>query len=44
MAEIGFVPRGEAWRWPGANLPRGAVTSTPVRAGDAFAALAKLKK
>ena len=44
MAEIGFVPRGEAWRWRGANRPRGAVTTAPVRPGNAFAALAEMKK
>ena len=42
MAEIGFVPAGEAWKWRGnSRAPRRA---EPARPGNAFAALANLKR
>ena len=43
MAEIGFVPAGDAWRWRGQRRPaRGQ--AAPPRSGHAFAALAGLKR
>jgi ATP-dependent RNA helicase SUPV3L1/SUV3 len=43
MAEIGFVPSGEAWKWRGHRRPRGREPQGP-RPGNAFAALAGLKR
>ncbi|MCL6741466.1 helicase [Sphingomonas sp. RB56-2] len=43
MAEIGFVPSGEAWAWRGHRRPRQRTTPQP-RPGSAFAALAGLKR
>ncbi len=42
MAEVGFVPAGEAWKWRGAQRPRRR--PEPPRPGHAFAELAKLKR
>ncbi len=42
MAEIGFVPAGEQWRWRG-RRPERPATSGP-RTSNAFAALAGLKR
>ena len=42
MAEIGFVPAGEAWKWRGNHRPPSR--TEPARPGNAFAALAGLKK
>ena len=42
MAEIGFVPAGEAWKWRGHRRPRRREPQGP-RPGNAFAALAGLK-
>ncbi|MEO5578186.1 MAG: helicase, partial [Sphingomicrobium sp.] len=44
MAEIGFIPAGDAWKWRG-NRPhrRHGPVETP-RPGNAFAALAELKR
>ncbi|MEO7503830.1 MAG: helicase-related protein [Sphingomicrobium sp.] len=42
MAEIGFVPAGEAWKWRGAQRPHRR--TDPPRPGNAFAELAKLKR
>ena len=41
MAEIGFVPAGQNWRWRGRRPDRAPVA--PPRPGNAFAALAGLK-
>jgi ATP-dependent RNA helicase SUPV3L1/SUV3 len=41
MAEIGFVPAGQNWRWRGRRPVRTPVA--PPRPGNAFAALAGLK-
>jgi ATP-dependent RNA helicase SUPV3L1/SUV3 len=43
MAEIGFVPFGEAWKWRGHRRPRRREPQGP-RPGNAFAALAGLKR
>ena len=43
MAEIGFVPAGEAWKWRGHRRPRRREPQGP-RPGNAFAALAGLKR
>jgi ATP-dependent RNA helicase SUPV3L1/SUV3 len=43
MAEIGFVPSGEAWAWRGHRRPRRREPQGP-RPGNAFAALAGLKR
>jgi ATP-dependent RNA helicase SUPV3L1/SUV3 len=43
MAEIGFVPAGEAWAWRGHRRPRRREPQAP-RPGNAFAALAGLKR
>jgi ATP-dependent RNA helicase SUPV3L1/SUV3 len=43
MAEIGFVPSGEAWKWRGHRRPRLREPQGP-RPGNAFAALAGLKR
>jgi len=43
MAEIGFVPAGEAWSWRGQRRPRRRAPQGP-RPGSAFAALAGLKR
>jgi len=43
MAEIGFVPAGEAWAWRGHRRPRRREPQGP-RPGNAFAALAGLKR
>jgi ATP-dependent RNA helicase SUPV3L1/SUV3 len=43
MAEIGFVPAGEAWAWRGYRRPRRREPQGP-RPGNAFAALAGLKR
>ena len=42
MAEVGFVPAGEAWKWRGNHRP--ARRADPPRPGNAFAALAGLKQ
>jgi ATP-dependent RNA helicase SUPV3L1/SUV3 len=42
MAEVGFVPAGEAWKWRGHHRP--ATRAAPPRPGNAFAALANLKR
>jgi ATP-dependent RNA helicase SUPV3L1/SUV3 len=43
MAEVGFVPSGEAWKWRGHRRPRSREPQGP-RPGNAFAALAGLKR
>ncbi|HEU4499317.1 MAG TPA: helicase-related protein, partial [Sphingomicrobium sp.] len=43
MAEVGFVPAGEAWAWRGHRRPRRREPQVP-RPGNAFAALAGLKR
>lgn len=43
MAEVGFVPKGEAWTWRGQRRPPRNVERSP-RPGNAFAALADLKR
>ena len=43
MAEVGFVPAGEAWAWRGHRRPRRREPQEP-RPGNAFAALAGLKR
>ncbi|RIX32456.1 helicase-related protein [Sphingomonas edaphi] len=43
MAEIGFVPSGEAWTWRGQRRPRRRAPQGP-KPGNAFAALAGLKR
>lgn len=43
MAEIGFVPHGEAWTWRGQRRPRRRQPHAP-RPENAFAVLAGLKK
>jgi ATP-dependent RNA helicase SUPV3L1/SUV3 len=43
MAEVGFVPAGEAWAWRGHRRPRRREPQGP-RPGNAFAALAGLKR
>ena len=43
MAEIGFVPAGDAWKWRGQRRPARADAVAP-RSGNAFAALAGLKR
>ncbi|MEO5808651.1 MAG: helicase, partial [Sphingomicrobium sp.] len=42
MAEIGFVPAGEVWKWRGAQRPHRRADAP--RPGNAFAELAKLKR
>jgi ATP-dependent RNA helicase SUPV3L1/SUV3 len=42
MAEVGFVPAGEAWKWRGNHRPQRR--PDPARPGNAFAALANLKR
>jgi ATP-dependent RNA helicase SUPV3L1/SUV3 len=43
MAEIGFVPAGEAWAWRGQRRPRRRAPQAP-RPENAFAVLAGLKR
>jgi ATP-dependent RNA helicase SUPV3L1/SUV3 len=43
MAEVGFVPAGEAWAWRGQRRPRRRTTQAP-RPDNAFAVLAGLKR
>jgi ATP-dependent RNA helicase SUPV3L1/SUV3 len=43
MAEIGFVPSGEAWSWRGQRRPRRRAPQAP-RPENAFAVLAGLKR
>ncbi len=43
MAEVGFIPAGEAWAWRGHRRPRRRTPPVP-RPGNAFAALAGLKR
>ena len=43
MAEIGFVPAGEAWTWRGQRRPRRRTSQAP-RPENAFAVLAGLKR
>ncbi len=43
MAEVGFVPKGEAWAWRGHRRPPRQVERAP-RPGNAFAALADLQR
>jgi ATP-dependent RNA helicase SUPV3L1/SUV3 len=42
MAEVGFVPVGQAWKWRGNHRP--PRRAEPARPGNAFAALANLKR
>ena len=48
MAEIGFIPgpghAGDAWKWRGHRPQRRHQPVEPARPGNAFAALAGLKK
>lgn len=44
MAEIGFVPAGDAWKWRGSHRRHPAPRTAPARPGNAFAALADLKR
>ena len=43
MAEVGFVPKGEAWTWRGNRRPPRRATQPP-RPGNAFAALETLTR
>ncbi|WP_114227412.1 MULTISPECIES: helicase-related protein [Sphingomonas] len=43
MAEVGFQPKGEAWHWRGQRR-RPERAAKPARPGNAFAALADLKR
>ena len=43
MAEVGFVPAGEAWAWRGQRRPRRRAPQAP-RPENAFAVLAGLKQ
>jgi ATP-dependent RNA helicase SUPV3L1/SUV3 len=43
MAEVGFVPAGESWKWRGHRPQRRGARSEPERPDNAFAALAGLK-
>jgi ATP-dependent RNA helicase SUPV3L1/SUV3 len=43
MAEVGFVPAGEAWKWRGQRRPQRPPRPAPA-SGNAFAALAELRK
>jgi ATP-dependent RNA helicase SUPV3L1/SUV3 len=44
MAEVGFVPTGDAWKWRGHRPPRRHRPADVARPGNAFAALAQLKR
>ena len=44
MAEVGFVAAGNAWKWRGHRQPRRAAPAETPRPGNAFAALADLKR
>ena len=44
MAEIGFIPAGDAWKWRGTRPPRRHLPIETPRPGNAFAALAGLKR
>ncbi len=44
MAEIGFIPAGTAWKWRGTRPPRRHQPVQAPRPGNAFAALAGLRK
>ena len=43
MAEVGFIPKGDAWTWRGNRRPGRRAESAP-RPGNAFSALAELKR
>jgi ATP-dependent RNA helicase SUPV3L1/SUV3 len=43
MAEVGFVPAGEAWKWRGQRRPQRPPRPASA-SGNAFAALAELRK
>ena len=43
MAEVGFIPSGEAWKWRGHRPARRHQPVEAPRPGNAFAALAGLK-
>jgi hypothetical protein len=43
MAEVGFRDQGGAWQWRG-HRPRPGARPAPQRPGNAFAALAGLKR
>nr|WP_294851177.1 helicase-related protein [uncultured Sphingomonas sp.] len=43
MAEVGFVPKGEAWTWRGHRRPQRRETRPP-RPDNAFSVLAQLKR
>ena len=44
MAEIGFIPSGDAWKWRGSHRRQAAPRAIAARPGNAFAALADLKR
>jgi ATP-dependent RNA helicase SUPV3L1/SUV3 len=44
MAEVGFVPAGESWKWRGTRPQRRHRPVETPRPGNAFAALAELKR
>ncbi|MCY7280332.1 MAG: helicase [Sphingomonas bacterium] len=44
MAEIGFIPAGDAWKWRGTRPERRHRPAEAPRPGNAFAALAGLKQ
>ena len=44
MAEVGFVPAGETWKWRGTRPHRRHQPVQAPRPGNAFAALAGLRK
>jgi ATP-dependent RNA helicase SUPV3L1/SUV3 len=44
MAEIGFIPAGQSWKWRGTRPHRHPPQSEAPRPGNAFAALAGLKR
>jgi ATP-dependent RNA helicase SUPV3L1/SUV3 len=44
MAEVGFVPAGPSWKWRGTRPQRRHHPAEAPRPGNAFAALAELKR
>ncbi len=44
MAEVGFIPAGDAWKWRGYRPERRHRPAETPRPGNAFAALADLKR
>jgi len=44
MVEVGFIAAGDAWKWRGQRPKRRPAPAEAPRAGNAFAALAELKR